>query len=160
MFSLKYLINLFSSIKNPATGKNNRLILFSAAVKSLGTDASPNDVAPDEYGCAETVNEIHKKAFGFQIGGTVSTYNLYSALKNSKLFIKVDQPLEGDVVISPTGYGNGKLKNGHVGIVGGSDLIMSNDSATGMFLENYTIDSWRKRYVDTGGYPMHYFRRV
>ena len=36
----------------------NRIRLYEAARSFIGTDASPNDLAPDELGCAETVNEI------------------------------------------------------------------------------------------------------
>ena len=160
MFSLKQLLGLFKSLINPITQNNNRLRFFNAAIRSLGTDASPNDIAPDEYGCAETVNDIHKLAFGYAIGGDVSTYRMYRDIKLNKKFVKVEYPLEGDIVISPTGYGSGGLTNGHVGIVGELTKIMSNDSSTGKFEENYTIQSWRERYVIKGGYPMAYFRRV
>lgn len=140
--------------------KNNRTILHTTAIGCLGIDASPNDVAPDEYGCAETVNAIYEKAFGRQIGGTVSTYSMYEALQYSPEFIRVDIPLPGDIVISPTGHGNGNLSNGHVGIVFSSDQIMSNSSETGTFEKNYTVREWRERYVFRGGYPMVYFRKV
>lgn len=162
MKSLKQLLALFSNIINPVNEGNNRLILFSAAVKALGTDASPNDVAPDEYGCAETVWDVLSMAFPFNVGFafTVSTNQMYKRLSNSPLYIRVDQPLEGDIVISPTGYGNGKLPNGHVGIKGEDNKIMSNNSSNGMFEENYTMAGWKARYVTKGGYPMAYFRRV
>ena len=42
----------------------NRIRLYEAARSFIGTDASPNDLAPDELGCAETVNEIIRRAFG------------------------------------------------------------------------------------------------
>ena len=158
--SLKELLKLFKPMINPINEKNNRLILFSFAVQALGTDASPNDVAPDEFGCAESINQIHQNAFGFQIGGGLSTYRMYKALLESLFFIKIDQPSEGDIVISPTGYGNGKLPSGHVGIVGERGKIMSSSSATGRFEENYTIKTWENRYRKIGGYPIHYFRRV
>lgn len=139
---------------------SNRSRLYIAAVSVLGTDASPNDIAPDELGCAETVNAIHRKAFGYEIGGTVSTSQLYKALLKHSKFIAVDSPLEGDVIISPTGYGNGKLSNGHTGIMGKDKIIMSNDSATGLFKENFTLDSWRGYYASRGGYPVKIFRRI
>lgn len=138
----------------------NREVLLICAQQHLGSDASPNDVAPDEYACAETVNDIHQYAFGFQIGGTVSTALLYSALNVSKYFTRVDNPLPGDIIISPTGYGNGVLPNGHVGIVGPGNTIMSNTSANGKFLSNYTLSTWSVRYKQTGGYPVIFFRRV
>lgn len=134
--------------------------LYVGALACVGRDASPNDLAPDELGCAESVNAIHKKVFGFEIGGGLSTNKLYKALKNSRLFVQVDRPLPGDVVISPTGYGNGNLSNGHVGIVSNDKMIMSNDSATGTFIENYSLESWKGRYVGQGGYPMLFFRRI
>ncbi len=162
MKTLKQLIKLYKNIVNPVTQGNNRLILYAAALDCLGKDASPQDVAPDEVGCAETVYDILASAFPLKVGFSleISTSKLYDALKVSKKFIKIDQPLQGDIVISPTGYGNGKLSNGHVGIKGEDDVIMSNDSATGLFLENYTVTTWKKRYVTLGGYPMLYFRRI
>ncbi len=140
--------------------KNNRENFWASAQSYLGTDVTPNDLVPDEVGCAEAVNEVHYKTFGQYIGGGASTYNLYACLNASKDFIRVDTPLYGDIVISPTGYGNGKLSNGHVGIVSKDNKIMSNNSFNGYFEENYTVDSWRKRYVDVGGYPMVYFRKI
>lgn len=160
MKSLKQLLMLFKSFMNPITEKNNRLILFATAVQCLGTDASPNDIAPDEYGCAETVNEIHEKAFGFPIGGDISTYRLYKALKDSPYFTRTEKALEGDLIISPTGYGKNDIMPGHVGIVGELSKVMSNSSKNGLFSENYTLESWSKRWKDKGGYPVWYFRRI
>lgn len=134
--------------------------LYITAVACLGRDASPDDIVPDEFGCAESVNAVHQKAFGASIGGGGSTYLLYQALLKHPRFLKVDVPGPGDVIISPSGYGNGKLKNGHVGIMGKADIIMSNDSDTGMFLEKYTLESWRDRYAIYGGYPVLFFKRI
>ncbi len=162
MKTLKQLLALFKNIINPVTEYNGRLILFSAAIKALGTDASPNDVAPDEYGCAETVYDILGTAFPFNVGFsfTVSTNQLYKGLKYCPLYSETDQPLEGDIVIYPTGYGNGQLSNGHVFIKGEGDKLMSNSSATGLFMENYTLATAKERYETIGGYPRHCFRRV
>jgi len=117
--TLKQLVQLFKNAISPVTAGNNRLILFATAVKALGTDASPNDVAPDEYACAETVWDILAMAFPLNVGFpfTVSTNQLYKFLKNCSQYIQVDNPLEGDIIISPTGYGNGVLPNGHTGII-------------------------------------------
>ncbi len=139
---------------------NSRTKIYQAALASIGTDASPNDVAPDELGCAETVNDIVTKALGYPAGGDVSTNRMYQALLKNPKFIKVDQALPGDIIISPTGYGNGGLSNGHVGIFGENETIMSNDSSTGKFESNYTIKTWIARYRNKGGYPIVYFRAV
>lgn len=162
MKNLKQLLQLFKNIVNPITDGNNRLTLFDVAIQALGTDASPNDVAPDELGCAETVYDILAKAFPLKVGFpfTVSTNLLYKGLEESVLYTRIDSPLEGDIVISPTGYGTGGLSNGHVGIKGELDKIMSNSSASGTFEENYTMDTWKARYVGLGGYPIFFFRRI
>ena len=140
--------------------KSNRERLYDAAIAAIGTDASPNDLAPDELGCAETVNAIFESVFGKQIGGALSTHNMYLALKDDKRFIKVDQAMPGDIIISPTGYGNGGLSNGHVGIFKDSETIMSNSSATGTWEVNYTLKKWVARYRNKGGYPIFFFRVI
>src|SRR3954462_12894985 len=60
------------------------------------------------------------------------------------------RPPSGDIVISPTGYGNGSMPNGHVGIIGDNGQIMSNNSATGLWDIHFTLASWKARYVDQG----------
>ena len=50
------------------------------------------------------------------------------------------------MIISPIGYnkpGNA-MRHGHVGTVSIGQTIMSNDSHTGTFEQNYTIDSWTR----------------
>lgn len=137
-----------------------RELLYQTAVESLGKDASPNDAAPDEYGCAETVNAIHKKAFGDPIGGDVSTLRMYKCLQTRFDFKQVQDPQRGDIIISPTGSGGTKeVPNGHVGIMADNGVIMSNSSANGLFLKNYTLASWRNRY-EKAGYPVLFFRKV
>ncbi len=164
MKTLKQLIQLFANAVSPVTQGNNRLILFATAVKALGTDASPNDIAPDEYGCAETVYDILAMAFPLNVGFpfTVSTNILYKDLLASRLYTKVEdgQELEGDIIIYPTGYGSGKLSNGHVFIRGELNKYMSNSSLTGKFEENYTKETAKARYEDLGGYPKYIFRRI
>jgi len=141
--------------------QSNRLILLYTAIGCLGTDASPNDLAPDEYACAETVSDILIKAFDpFVVNFTLSTYQLYNELLNSKEFVRVDKSEAGDIIISPTGYGNGNLPNGHVGIKFDDYNIMSNSSATGTFIKNYNLDTWKNRYSTLGGYPVVFFRKV
>lgn len=147
----------------------NRLKLYEAAVKALGKDASPKDKAPDELACAETINELHKEAFGEYISpeNILSTYYLFKALRTNPAFKEVYIPAPGDIVISPTGYTSLRTKdgflaipNGHAGIIMLDGKIASNDSRDGVFRENYTLASWSDRYVRRGGYFMRYYRRV
>lgn len=143
-------------------GVGKREQLFIYAKTQLGYVKSGKK-APKEYGCAEAVNRVFCELFGNDIGGDVSTTRLYEALKKSNRFIKVsrpDQALRGDIIISPTGYGSGAIPNGHVGIFSDNFKIMSNDSKTGKWIENYDIHSWTKRYVIGGGYPIYIFRVI
>lgn len=137
-----------------------RIELYLQALKHLGTDASPNDVAPDELGCADSVSQILLKTFPGIIKGSVSTRELNQQLNSSKHFVRVTKFLPGDIIMSPTGSGNGGLRNGHVGIVGEEENIMSNSSATGKWENNYNLKSWVARYRVMGGYPIFFYRIV
>ena len=116
IFSLKQLLLLFKSWWNPITENNNRLRLYHAALSFIGTDVTPKDEVPDEVACAETVwtllSLVDPNAFGIQ--KTASSYYLYTQLKESKNFTQVTEPLEGDLVASPTGLFayKSKIKSG------------------------------------------------
>lgn len=146
------------TVQNLNTPQGDRI--YKYACTKLGIDASPNDLAPDELGCAETVTTILHALFA-DVPILLGTNQLFSFLKQSAKFSQVQNPLPGDVIISPTGFGgfNG-ITNGHTGIVGQNGVIMSNSSATGNFEQNYTIDTWSARYKIKGGYPVCFFRRI
>lgn len=151
-------------VANKTISEFNSNLLYQTATSFLGVDASPDDLAPDEYGCAETVDNIVCKALGAFIGNgnspTLSTSHLYIELLFNGNFAASDVPSQGGIIISPTGYGNGALAHGHVGIIGTGQLVMSNSSFNGKFEVNYTIDSWRARYQIKGGYPVYFFRSL
>jgi hypothetical protein len=147
----------------PVPQKTNREKLYETALTFIGKDASPKDAAPDEYGCMETVDSIHKACFGEYINPaklSLSTTETYKYLLSSQGFVEPSEPMFGDIIISPTGYGNGGLSNGHVGILGKSNIIMSNNSDSGKWEENFTTTTWRSRYVGKGGFPVKYFRKI
>lgn len=154
MFDFLPIARLIESL-----GFSKSKVLYGYAKSQIGKVKS-GIKAPKEFGCAEATNRIFRECFGNDIGGDVSTTRMYQALLNSPRFVKVDKPQAGDIVISPTGYGSGALSNGHVGIVGEKDEIMSNTSASGKWESNYTISSWNKRYLVKGGFPVHFFRVV
>ena len=131
--------------------------LYQTALSCLGKDVAPKE---NEYGCAEAVNNVVFKAFGDYAGGDLSTKRMYLALKNHKKFSEVSSPKPGDIILSPTGYGNGNLSNGHTGIVGQGGKIMSNNSINGLFEENFTIENWNHRYKNKGGFPVLFYRRI
>ena len=133
------------------------ITLLRVTRENIGKDISPRE---DEYGCAETVNTLCVKAFGEPAGGDLSTLRMYGALRQSNKWVQVSRPLPGDIIISPTGLGNGKMKNGHVGIVVEDSLIASNNSIDSLLAVNYTLAAWREQYGGLGGFPVVFFRRI
>jgi hypothetical protein len=133
--------------------------LFTTAVALLGKDASPKDIARDGVGCAESVSTIIKSIYPtFPI--VTGTWSLWDALRARPNFSPVspDSLQPGDIILCATGTGSGAIPNGHVGILGEGDGIMSNDSRTGLWSVNFTRESWHNYFVTKGGYPVHYFR--
>lgn len=133
--------------------------LFKVAKFNEGNDVAPKE---NELGCAEAVNNINHIAFGDYVGGDISSYRMYLTIINNRKFVQVTSPLQGDIIISPTGFrtSSSPIKHGHVGIVGADRSIYSNDSETGLWLKTYTIRSWIQRYRVKGRYPVYYFRRL
>lgn len=155
---LKLLYAQLLAMTNQATPQGEQL--YALAYSSIGTDTSPLDLAPDALGCAESVSTMLSKLFPpFQV--ILGTYGLFLALQGAPEFVEVTSPIRGDIIVSPTGLGgqNG-ITNGHVGIVGNNNLVMSNNSTTGLWDVHYTLDSWRQRYQVLGGYPVKFFRRI
>jgi len=147
----RYSMNEF--IKATETEK-----LYLIALEWLNVDASLLDTAPDEFGCADTFSRLVERCYPAPgIRYSVSTIELYRDVATSPYWKRVLAPQKGAMVISPTGYGNGKLGNGHVGVCGENNEIISNDSYTGFLQKNYTIETWKARYVGIGGFPMEYF---
>lgn len=137
--------------------------LYYTALQFLDRDASPRDRADDEYACAESVDEVYKACFGHYIGRritpTLSTAEMYRILEDSPDFIAVKQAEIGCIVLSPTGYGNGVLKNGHIGYCG-KWQIMSNDSRNGQWGTYFNYDKWYNYYANKGGFPVLYYKPI
>lgn len=114
--------------------KDRSEAVYAAAYSCLGRDLSK--LAPDEQGCAESVSRILRLVYpDFPI--ITSTTALDAHLRNSPRFTAVQTPKKGYVTMFATRGGT----IGHVGIMGKRN-IMSNTSATGLFLANYDLTSW------------------
>lgn len=141
-----------------------REILYAMALSFLGTDVSEKiagrDRVVDAVACAETVTDIVGMVRPeIKWTNRFSTYYCRRDLFDGKSFAEVKRPERGDIVLSATGYGgrNG-ITNGHMGIVLANGIIASNDSRSGLFDANYTVESWRRYFVERGGYEMLFFR--
>jgi len=135
--------------------------LYQTALACLGKDMSPADVAPDSLACAESINGVYKACFGGFIGigaELTSTFALWKRLLADPRFTEVTEPLAGDIVISPTGTSHtGAGLHGHTGIWGNHD-VMSNDSSTGKWTDNYTHQAWYDVFQKRLGFPVYFFR--
>lgn len=126
------------------------------ALKWLGKDASPLDVAPDELGCAESVSNIIRQVIDFPL--ITGTWTLMEKLNNDPHFILVDidDIKKGDVLLYATGEVAEAPFVGHVFISDGAEL-MSNTSTTGNWEKNYTLAKAREHWEGVG-YKPHVYR--
>lgn len=154
--SLVYLKSLLAKAQSMQT-KSQRLA--ELAKSKLETDFTNDNIVPDEVSCAYAVTTILKEFDGVTpiIPGT---NQLLTYLETSGLFERIMEPVAGCIVMSATGT-NSKpeiIPNGHTGIYLDNNLIMSNDSASGLWKQNYTRESWRNRYYYRGGYPVRLYK--
>lgn len=156
-----------------ALALNNRPIsmegstIYQKAAQSLGKHMTLDNTVPAEVGCAEAVSAVLALA-GVSDGahGIAGTATLYGWLSTSPKFKRILVPEQGAIIVSPTGAGNG-LVVGHTGIFGLYNKefpndwgILSNDSATGLFLERWSWAKWQDYYGKTGNLPLYIFSAV
>ena len=142
-------------LMNPDTSFSSSLYLM--AISKLGKDASPRDRASDEFGCVEFVTEIIHTILP-EVSIMLGTYTFWEYMKNNSRFQETLFPTRGCIIISPTGTSTKRAKTGHVGILGDNEIIMSSDSRSGLFLENYSVRSWKLYYKDKLGFPIYYYK--
>ena len=133
--------------------------IINKCLEKQGTDFTEDWVCPDDVSCSFAVTTILKEIDPtFPIITGTATLDAY--LTSSSKFERVLEPEAGDIVVSPTGQGNGVLPNGHTGFYINTTEIMSNDSNSGLWQKNYTRDTWRNRYHYKGGMPVRLYRKI
>jgi len=129
--------------------------IFLVAQSHLGKDIAKRE---NELGCAESVCKILNLS-GVKIENYISTMRLFDALEKDDRFYRQGVPilktLPGDIIISPTGYGQGV---GHVGIAGEEDKIFSNNSKTFVFDDHLTKQGWYDYFSKERNFPIFCFR--
>jgi hypothetical protein len=105
-------------------------------------------------GCSESVTRI-LVTLGIMPNIITGTYTFFDYLNASPRFLRVSVPQAGDIILSPSGTGNGTIQ-GHTGIMDSNNRILSNDSNSGKFSSNYTIFTWNERYKMKGKLPVYY----
>jgi hypothetical protein len=137
--------------------------LVAAAMACLGENLSAGSGVPPNVACAISVNLVHYAAFGVEIGGGASTYDLYLVLGRHRDFRQVPgaDAGPGSIVLCPTGYGKkSAYPHGHVGILC-EHGICANCSLTGIWTESYpSVAAWKRQFEFIEGYPTYYFQRI
>lgn len=151
----KSMIQLLQEVIKSLTMKKT---LLQHAQDSLGIDITPDDMIPDTVACAITMSTLLRKVdptFPLVAG----SWTLWDILEHRADYARVVVPTPGTIIISPTGTGNGTIP-GHVGIFMEDMTIASNDSNTGKFMKNYTLNTWMERYGKKGGFKSYLYKKV
>lgn len=142
--------------------------IYNEAKACLGLHITLNPAVSSEVGCAEAVSYVLLKAGipAIPQAGIAGTAQLYQWLSQNPHFLRVEAPVQGAVIISPTSYGNGTIE-GHVGILGAFGVqfpneygILSNNSDNGLFQEKWNLLTWYEYYGQKGGLPIAIFKAV
>lgn len=168
-WSITYLMGLVEKLKAllaklkkntimPLEIKTPRQQLLEVALAGRTFDVSPLDEAPDDVGCCDSVCELVGKVFS-DFKKRLGTADLKHAFDLDKRFRQTDKLEAGNIIISCTGQGNGTIR-GHVGILKDGEVIMSNNSRDGLWMENFTVASWVKRYRNMGGMKVYVYELV
>lgn len=156
----------FSYKTNPMTQKVTEMptqpvtpaqSLYIMSKSLLGQHLTLNENVPWMVGCMEAVSLILFKLGipGIPDTGIEGTAAGLDFLARSASFTEVEEYAIGAILIAATGTGNGKIR-GHVGVCG-EFQIMSNNSETGKWDTQWTIDRWLAYYGDYGGIKTRYF---
>lgn len=141
--------------------------IYNAASSHLGFHLTLDDTVPHEVGCAEAVSAVLSFA-GISDGakGIAGTAALDAWMASSGLFTRITMPEAGAIIISPTGSGNGSVV-GHTGVFGLYNKqypqdwgILSNDSATGLFLERWSWARWQAYYSGVGNLQCRIYKAI
>jgi len=136
--------------------------LYQVTMDWLDKDASPDNIAPSEVACAETLTFlINKVDPTIKWTSRTSTSAVNGDLSRmTKKFQVVQLPRAGDIRMSPSIYRNGELIHGHCAVFLDSYWMASNDSKSGKLRKNYTNDSWAERYRDKLGLQIINYRML
>jgi hypothetical protein len=132
----------------------------------VGHFSSHNGPDGGNLACVWAVRHIAFEALGRWITATDGTAVFYPELRGCMgASPGQEQVPAGGIVISPTRTRpNGTRNVGHVGLLGpvvasaDSRLIYSNSSAQALWKQNFTLKSWRQRYVEQKGLEMHFYK--
>jgi hypothetical protein len=129
--------------------------LYDVAYSLLGKHLTLDNTVDKNVGCGQAVSYVLKK-YGCLIPnkGLAGTSSLNDWLRVNAT--EVGKPDVGCIIVSVTGTGN-ESRRGHIGVVG-KWQIMSNNSITGLWDTQWTMDEWIQYYETEGGLDTHYYK--
>ena len=130
---------------------------YNVCKESLGQTLVEKDKA--ELGCVNAISFLRKKAFGNAEPQFEGTWTFMRELESNGNYKEISTPEIGAIILCATGTGNGKLPHGHTGTCGKFG-IMSNDSDTGKWMQNYSYEAWKNHFEVVGGFKTRYFIRI
>jgi hypothetical protein len=96
--------------RRPANSTNKPKRTSSTQYR-LGKHITLNNNVPNEIGCAEAVSYVleHAGIANLPTAGYAGTADLYRSLLANPQFMLIEQPEQGAIIVSPTGFGNGPM---------------------------------------------------
>lgn len=129
--------------------------LLDIVKQSLNTDPTPDDLTPDDVACAESLSTLIKKIY-YDFPVLQSTADLDRKLFLDKRFQRVSKPAPGVIIVSPrTAH-----TLGHTGVFTTDNIIASNASKTGLFVENYEWNEWIREMKGKRGLRIYLYAIV
>jgi len=140
---------------------DNTTRLLKLAEANLGKDFTNDQVLVDDLSCVFAVSTLLHQ-IDPKIPVMYGTWVFWDFMRKHPQFIPLDGPELGCIVISPTGTAKRPhiVTNGHCGLYVDGNTIASNSSKTGLWTKNFTTETWKRYYVEKGGYPIFYFKFV
>lgn len=134
--------------------KTNKEKLIELCLASVGKDASPKDLAPDDRACAETLSTLLQGVWSdFKV--VVSTITLKKVFDVDARFERILKVEPWAIIMSATEGG----RSGHCGIVGEDGItIYSNRSKTGTWEGHWKLPDWIEYYGKKQRLQVCYFR--
>ncbi len=133
--------------------------LYTLAKSLLGKRLTLDSSVPPALGCAEAVSFCLHSLDPVLVPskGLQGTMALLKWMQNNQQhFTPVTRPSLGTIIVSPTGMGKNPSDHGHTGLVA-KEGILSNESQSGLFREQWTLDAWDAYYVKALGFHVFYF---
>jgi hypothetical protein len=132
--------------------------LLISANKFIGQDASPEDNVPDEVGCVESIVNVIREVYP-DFPTIYHTMLLYYELVKNPHFKSTLEIKKGNIIVSPTGSGNGTIR-GHCGVIAEDNRIISANSKTGHWENNYSLQNWINNFRGKGGLRIYIFEPI